>query len=77
MEILRKIKQEFTLVTGASSGIGKAIAQECARLNMNLLLIALPGDDLTEFAKKLRVAVTKTFSFRLFMFLYIFIDLKQ
>jgi len=34
--------EKYTLITGASSGIGKAMAYECARRKMNLLLIALP-----------------------------------
>ena len=32
----------YTLITGASNGIGKALARECAARGMNLLLIALP-----------------------------------
>src|SRR5215216_844552 len=32
----------YTLVTGASSGIGKALALECASRGMNILLVALP-----------------------------------
>lgn len=36
----------YTLITGASSGIGKALAQECASRGMNVLLVALPGDEL-------------------------------
>ncbi len=31
----------FALITGASSGIGKAMADECASRNMNVLLVAL------------------------------------
>ena len=32
--------QAFTLITGASKGIGKSIAIECAKRKMNLILIA-------------------------------------
>ncbi|MEP6467273.1 MAG: SDR family NAD(P)-dependent oxidoreductase [Parafilimonas sp.] len=36
----------YTLITGASAGIGKALAEECAARKMNLLLVALPDDEL-------------------------------
>ena len=36
----------YTLVTGASEGFGKSLAIECARRGMNLLLVALPGEEL-------------------------------
>ena len=36
----------YTLITGASDGFGKALAIECARKNLNLVLIALPGSNL-------------------------------
>ena len=36
----------YTLVTGASEGFGKALSIECARRGMNLILVALPGDEL-------------------------------
>jgi short-subunit dehydrogenase len=44
----------YTLITGASSGIGRAIALECARRNMNLLIVALPGAELEETATYIR-----------------------
>lgn len=44
----------FTLITGGSMGIGKALAIECARHGMNLLLVALPGPELEETASEIR-----------------------
>ncbi len=43
----------FTLITGASSGIGKALAAECASRGMNLFLVSLPGDGLDGFVNEL------------------------
>lgn len=36
----------YALITGASLGIGKSLAYECAKRGMNLILIALPGNQL-------------------------------
>lgn len=44
----------YTLITGASSGIGKALAQECASRGMNILLVALPGEELYAMEKQVR-----------------------
>ncbi|HEX4958397.1 MAG TPA: SDR family NAD(P)-dependent oxidoreductase [Lacibacter sp.] len=41
----------YTLITGASEGFGRALAVECARRKMNLLLVALPGSPLKELAR--------------------------
>src|SRR5690349_22054821 len=41
----------YTLITGASDGFGKALAIECARRKMNLVLVALPGPALGNVAK--------------------------
>jgi len=50
----------YALITGASSGIGKALALECASKGMNVLLVALPGEDLKvveeEISHKYRVS---------------------
>jgi short-subunit dehydrogenase len=40
----------YTLITGASDGFGKALAIECARRGMNLILVALPGPGLYHLA---------------------------
>ncbi len=42
------LKQYYTLITGASEGFGKALALECARRGMNLILVALPGQELLQ-----------------------------
>lgn len=44
----------FTLITGSSSGIGKALAEACARRGMNIALVALPGVELLETVDYLR-----------------------
>src|SRR5687767_6194155 len=45
----------FTLITGASEGLGKFLALECAARRMNLMLVSLPGsglDNVASFIKK-------------------------
>jgi hypothetical protein len=44
----------YTLITGASTGLGKAFAIECARRKMNLLLVSLPNEHLNELCEKLK-----------------------
>jgi short-subunit dehydrogenase len=44
----------FALITGSSSGIGRAIAEELASRNHNVLLIALPGTGLHEVVDHVR-----------------------
>jgi short-subunit dehydrogenase len=44
----------YTLITGGSMGIGKALARECARRGMNVLLVALPGPELEQAANEIR-----------------------
>jgi len=49
-----EIGQPFCLVTGASRGLGRALAEECARSGMNLILAALPETGLPEIASTLQ-----------------------
>lgn len=44
------------LITGACSGLGKALAQQCAKRGMNLILIELPGMNATSMAAFLQQA---------------------
>jgi uncharacterized protein len=44
---------KFTLITGASSGIGKAIAEYCAGKKMNLLLVARTNEELEKVAHEI------------------------
>jgi uncharacterized protein len=37
---------QYALITGASEGLGKFLAIECAKKEMNLVLVALPGSSL-------------------------------
>jgi short-subunit dehydrogenase len=52
--------EPFALITGASSGIGRAIAFEMARRKISLLLVALPGSGLENVRQEIitRHAVT-------------------
>ncbi|MFC2100283.1 SDR family NAD(P)-dependent oxidoreductase [Bacteroidota bacterium] len=49
----RKKNEVFTLITGASTGLGKQLAVECAKRGMNLILVALPGRNLDALCKHL------------------------
>jgi len=43
--------KKFTLITGASSGIGLAMAAECAKRKNNLVMVSLPDKTLTRAAR--------------------------
>ena len=46
-------KPVYTLITGASTGLGKEIAIEYARRHHNLILVALPGRNLQQLCEEL------------------------
>ncbi len=45
--------ENYTVITGASQGLGKALAEQFARKDKNLILISLPGENLQTFKKDL------------------------
>ena len=48
---MKKVK--YTLITGASAGLGKALAMECAMKNHNLIITALPGGQINLVAEQI------------------------
>lgn len=50
---MEKANDSFAVVTGASTGIGKAIAEELASIRHNLVLNSLPGQGLEDLCRKL------------------------
>lgn len=46
-------KPVYTLITGASTGLGKEMAIEYARRHKNLILVALPGRNLKQLCEEL------------------------
>lgn len=45
--------KNYTVITGASQGLGKALAEQFARKRKNLILISLPGENLQILKKDL------------------------
>ena len=54
------MKNKLVIVTGASSGIGKACAVEFARKGANLVLVARSGDKLEALAREISSFGVKT-----------------
>src|SRR5512147_406973 len=53
---MRHQEPTCAVITGASQGLGKAFAEECAARGMSLLLAALPDTGLPDLARLLRRA---------------------
>lgn len=43
----------FTIITGASSGLGKEFCVQCAEMGRNIIMIALPGTNISLFGQQL------------------------
>jgi len=52
----RNAGHPFTVVTGASSGLGKEFCVQCAAKGRNIIMIALPGSNISLFARQLSAA---------------------
>ncbi|MGE8555886.1 MAG: SDR family NAD(P)-dependent oxidoreductase [Chryseobacterium jejuense] len=46
-------KESYAVVTGASQGLGKAFAEKLAEKDINLILVSLPNQNLTELSQAL------------------------
>ncbi|MEL7587348.1 MAG: SDR family NAD(P)-dependent oxidoreductase [Prolixibacteraceae bacterium] len=54
----------YTLITGASIGLGKELALECARRKMNLILVSLPGEDIEGLSQEIRTSFQVSVSYQ-------------
>src|SRR5690554_6398220 len=43
----------YTVITGASKGLGESFAVECAKKHRNLILVSLPNESIHDLADKL------------------------
>jgi NAD(P)-dependent dehydrogenase (short-subunit alcohol dehydrogenase family) len=59
-----KLRDKVALVTGASKGLGKAIAAALAEAGADIILVSRNAEQLEETAKIVRAAGTKAFVFR-------------
>jgi uncharacterized protein len=52
---MKEKNNHYTLITGASSGIGMQMAYECAKRGQNLILVALPNAGLRQVAEDIKL----------------------
>ena len=50
---MKTVPGAYALITGASQGLGRALAEECARRRMHVLLVALPQTGLRELSAEI------------------------
>lgn len=55
MQFMEPGTESYTLITGASKGLGQEMALECASRGWNLILVALPGTGLEQLCQELRL----------------------
>lgn len=61
---MRELRNKVAVVTGAASGIGRAMAQRCASEGMRLALADIEPEPLSQFAGELRAAGARVVSER-------------
>ncbi len=49
----KSTSKKYCVITGASSGLGKAMAVTCAKRRFHMILISLPNENLISFSKEL------------------------
>ena len=59
VDMKRKYKAEWALVTGAGTGIGKSIAETMAMQGLNVVLVSLPDKFLDDTTASLQTAFPK------------------
>ena len=51
---MNKLHKTYTVITGASSGLGREFCVQCASMKRNIIMIALPGSNTAFFGKSLQ-----------------------
>lgn len=54
VDLKKKYNAKWVLVTGAGTGIGRALSNYCAEKGLNVVLVSLPDKHLDEAAEQLR-----------------------